>query len=211
MSLYDLATASTRSSEPILIIKNSAGAAMDDPQNTVVYSNSSNNASIVINPFNSMLEADPGTPTGVPPVVINTQSPEVKTALTKIARFIPTETVTIYLGALSASTALQSTVNWLNPELVYWVTGLVLTPLIFLLIWAIERSKLKLSLTSDLPYWKLIASVIGFLIWALAVPGSPYATSEIAKVATAFMALLVSIILDLIDQLFESRKAISNI
>jgi hypothetical protein len=209
MSLYDLATSAAKANEPILIIKQSADGTINDPQNITVFNPSGNGASIIISPVNTQMEADdPGHPNN--PVVINAQSPEVKTALTKIARFIPTETVTIYLGAVSAASALQTSVTWLNQEMVYWVTGIVLTPLIFFLIWAIERSKAKKSLRSEIPFWKLTASIIGFLIWALAVPGNPYAISEVAKVAVAFLALFVSIFLDLIDQLFEARKINSN-
>jgi hypothetical protein len=205
MSLYDLATSSAKTAEPILIIKKSANSDLNDPQNTMVFTSTGNGASIVLSPFNPQLEADDmGQPNL--PVVINAQTPEIKTALTKIARFIPTETVTIYLGAISASVALQTTVNWLTPQLVYWVTGIGLTPLIFFLIWAIERTKTKKLSFSEFPYWKLSAAILAFLIWALAVPGNPYVTSDVAKMAVAFAALVISIFLDLIDQFFEARK-----
>jgi hypothetical protein len=84
----------------------------------------------------------------------------------------------------------------------------VLTPLIFLLIWAIERTETKAtdSLFTAFPYWKLTAAVVAFLVWALAVPGNPYAISDIGKVVAAFVALVVSIFLDLVDQLIEVRK-----
>jgi len=209
MSLYELAQTSNRNTEPILIIKSSATAAMDDPQNVAVFSNADTGASIVLSPTTPYLADDPGQPGAVggsPPVVINASSPQVKTALANIARFIPTETVTIYLGAISAGAAIQSSFPPLSQEVIYWVIGIFLTPLIFFLVWAVERSKLKMPLFSDFPYWKLTAAVIGFLVWGLAVPGNPYVTSDVAKVATAFAALLVSIFLDLIDQLFEARK-----
>jgi hypothetical protein len=137
---------------------------------------------------------------------VNFQSTEVKSALTKIARFIPTETVTIYLGAISAATALQTTFSWLSPALIYWASGIFLTPLIFFLIVATERARAKQKFFINFPYWKLIAAILGFLIWALAVPGNPYIVSDIAKVATAFLALVTSVILDLIDQLYDARQ-----
>ena len=212
MSLYDLATSSNRMTESVLIIKHSAQAANDDPQNTRVSSNSSL-TSVIVSPSPRAANDDAGT---APPVTVNVQGKQqVASALTKIARFIPTETVTIYLGAVSAAAAItgegssptQFMATLLNQVTVYWITALVITPAIFLLIWAIERTKIKKPMWSEFPYWKLSAAVLAFLIWALAVPGNPYATTNVAKVAIAFAAILVSIILDLIDQLFEARKS----
>ncbi len=218
MSLYDLATSSSQTSEPVLIIKHSAQAADDDPQNIAVLSNSSSLTSVIVSPSPLSANDDAGAtpPTVAPPVTVNVQgNQQVTSALTKIARFIPTETVTIYLGAVSAAAAITEEGSapsrlmtiLLNKVTVYWVTALLITPAIFLLIWAIERTKIKKPLWSEFPYWKLSAAVLAFLIWALAVPGNPYATTNVAKVAIAFAAILVSIILDLIDQLFEAQKS----
>lgn len=187
MSLYDLATSANYVQEQIFIIKPLPQAADDDAGD---------------NPAQ--------------PVAANTQgNQQTATALTKIARFIPTETITIYLGAVSAAAAMTGEganpgkllATMLNQETVYWITAFVITPAIFMLIWAIERTKSKKPFWSEFPYWKLSAAIIAFLIWALAVPGSPYAESPVAKVAIAFAAILVSIILDLIDQLYEARRS----
>lgn len=212
MSLYDLAASTGRTLEPSVIIKHSAGASNDDPQNVTILSNSSASTSVVIAPTSPMMNNDPGAPTP-PAVAVNIQTPEIKSALTKIARFIPTETVTIYLGAVSASASVRGSQGSspfikaiLEPVTVYWLTALVLTPGIFLLILAIERTKAKKPVLSEFPYWKLSAAILGFLIWGLAVPGNTFGTSDIEKVVIAFAAILVSIILDLIDQFYEARK-----
>ena len=214
MSLYDLATSSSRTTEPVLIIKHSARAADDDPRNITVLTNSSSSTLVVVSPSPSIMADDAGGATPATPVTVTIQPLEVKSALTKIARFIPTETITIYLGAVSSAAAVAEEnpppslfiTNLLDQVTVYWVTGLVITPAIFFLILAIERTKIKKPILSEFPYWKFLAAILAFLIWALAVPGNPYATTNIAKVAIAFAAILVSIILDLIDQLFEARK-----
>ncbi|MCY7375491.1 MAG: hypothetical protein LH472_05915 [Pyrinomonadaceae bacterium] len=215
MSLYDLATPSNRSTEPVLIIKHSAQAANDDPQNTTVLSNSSS-TSVIISPSSAMANDGGATP----PIIVNVQPPEVKTALTKLARFIPTETITIYLGAVSAVAAIDqatktdagaSADQWITtlfaPKPLYWIIGLIITPSIFIVIRAIEQQKIKKSAFSEFPYWKLLAAIISFLIWALAVPGNPYAESAAAKTTFAFVAIVVSIFLDLFDQYYEARKA----
>lgn len=135
------------------------------------------------------------------------QAPEVKSALTKMAKFIPTETITIYLGAISASSALQAAAIWLTPEKVYWITGLIVTPILFSLMWGIDRAKAKKRFFDGFPKWKLTAAIIAFLIWALAIPGNPYVNSDVAKISVAFLALVVSILLDLVDQFVEIRNA----
>jgi hypothetical protein len=205
MSLYELATASARAAEPVLVIKEESAADPGGQRNIAVYSSSSSITSVTI-PSRATSDAEfaDGSPTA--PAIINLQAPEVKSALTKIARFIPTETVTIYLGAVSASVALQSSLSWLTPKVVYWTCAFLITPFIFFLMVAIERAREKKSLLASFPIWKLSAAILGFLIWALAVPGNPYVTSDIAKVTAAFLALATSIFLDLIDQLFEARK-----
>lgn len=212
MSLYDLATSAGRTLEPALIIKHSAGAANDDPQNITILSNSLSSTSVVVMPTSTRMESDPGAPPA-PAVAVNVQAPEIKSALTKIARFIPTETVTIYLGAVSASASVRADTDAspfikaiLEPVTVYWLTALILTPGIFLLILAIERTKAKKPILFEFPYWKLSAAILAFLIWGLAVPGNTFGTSDIEKVVIAFAAILVSIILDLIDQFYEARK-----
>lgn len=207
MSLYELATAATRRFEPALIIKEGSAADPGGQRNIAVYSSSSTVASITIPSRAASSDAEFADDSPAPPAaVINLQSAEVKSALTKIARFIPTETVTIYLGAASASVALQSSLPWLTPKAVYWSCAFLVTPLIFFLIVAIERAKQRKSLLAGFPVWKLSAAIFGFLIWALAVPGNPYVTTDVAKVTAAFLALAISIVLDLIDQYVEARK-----
>lgn len=226
MSIYDLAATPDSQVRPLIIVKRSANLSDDDPQNTVVYGGQSSAASIVVSPYSSFGFDDEGT-SPPPAVVINTQPAEIKTAITKLARFIPTESITIYLAAVSTVAAIseasggnsvnQTTENWimniLAPVSLYWITGLIVTPAIFLLIRAIAQMKLNKKPFSEFPIWKLLASIIAFLIWALAIPNNPYADSAAAKSAFAFLAIVISIFLDLFDQFYEERKlraAINN-
>lgn len=163
----------------------------------------------------------PGATEDDPGEVVQPQSAELKTALTNLARFIPTETVTIYLAAVSAVAAITQSIGkepmvaandkWIvdifNQTFIYWVTAIVITPTIFLLIRAISQAKQNKKSFADFPYWKLTASVIAFLIWGLAIPNNPYTESHIAQFAFAFLAIIVSFFLELIDTLFEAKKA----
>jgi hypothetical protein len=49
----------------------------------------------------------------------------------------------------------------------------------------------------------MIASTLAFMVWALAVPSSPYLTGESGKVIAAFGAILISTFLTLLEPVFE--------
>jgi hypothetical protein len=147
---------------------------------------------------------------------VATASPVQKTsgstALDGLVKYIPTESITLYLAAtaaLSSSTkaapvAGAKAAPTLEPMYLYW--GFVaLTPILFLLIYLGKRRSQNLPLLpdtiADWPWWKLIASTIAFMVWALAVP--PLVDSDLGKVAVAFGALLVSTLLSLIGAVVE--------
>jgi hypothetical protein len=85
----------------------------------------------------------------------------------------------------------------------------VLTPIIFLLIYTGKRRTQNLSFLPphrrSWPWWKLIASIIAFGIWALAVP--PLVTTDAGKVVAAFGAIGVSAALSLVGAVVEPREA----
>jgi drug/metabolite transporter superfamily protein YnfA len=90
----------------------------------------------------------------------------------------------------------------------YW--GFVLlTPLLFILIYIGKRRYLKLrALPQNIkqwPWWKLIASTVAFIFWAWAVP--PVVTTDAGKVVAAFGAVFVSTILSILGAVFEPPEA----
>jgi len=126
-------------------------------------------------------------------------------ALDALARYIPTEAITLYVAACSTMEALKSVVSGDVKIYVYW-GFVVLTPILFLLIFAGKRSSAKLPpLPPPLqwPWWKLIASTLAFGIWALAVPNAPYLRGELGGVVAAFLAVFVSTFLALLQPIFE--------
>jgi len=126
------------------------------------------------------------------------------TALDGLVKYIPTETITLYLAATAALSSLTKTAPGLWPMYLYW--GFVaLTPILFLLIYLGKRRSQNLPLLPDTigdwPWWKLIASTIAFMVWALAVP--LLVDTDLGKIAVAFGALLVSTLLSLIGAVIE--------
>lgn len=127
------------------------------------------------------------------------------TVLDALARYIPTEIVTLYLTAISAMPALTATFTQVNDVRVYWSFA-ILTPILLLLVLAGKRRRDGLSPFpgwSDMPWWKLVASTIAFIVWALAVPNTPYLNSQSGKIVAAFGALLVSTFLTMLEPIFE--------
>ncbi len=136
-----------------------------------------------------------------------TEKTKASSALDSLARYIPTEVITLYVAASSAMPALAATFEFATPETLYWIFGVGLTPLLALLIFVGKRRGAGLRAlpptVKKWPWWKLIASTVAFLVWALAVPTTPYLTGAAGKVVAAFGAVLVSTFLTLLEAIFE--------
>ena len=142
--------------------------------------------------------------------------PSSDSALAGLSKYIPTESVTLYVAAVSAQSALAGLIPWLTATVTYWIF-VVLTPIICFLLWARqvanakkENKDFKVSLLSpkSWPWWKMIASTIAFLVWALAVPGNPIMPpgSEAGGVVAAFAAIFVSTILSLFEPPSDKKQ-----
>ncbi len=129
-------------------------------------------------------------------------------ALDGLVRYIPTESVTLYVAATSAISSLAQAFPAVTDVRLY-IAFVVLTPVFFLLIYVGKRRSQKLSfMPEDMkswPWWKLIASTIAFSVWALAVP--PLIQGDAGKVVAGFGALLVSTLLGLIGNIVEPSEA----
>jgi hypothetical protein len=129
-------------------------------------------------------------------------------ALDGLVKYIPTESITLYVAATAAMPSFLATFPALTPGRLYW--GFVtLTPILFLLIYIGKRRSQKLSFLPDRmaswPWWKLIASTVAFMVWALAVP--PLVSTDAGKVVAAFGALLVSTLLSLVGGVVEPSES----
>jgi hypothetical protein len=129
-------------------------------------------------------------------------------ALDGLVKYIPTEAVTLYVAATAAMKSLTETFSWLSASRLYW-GFVVLTPILFLLIYFGKRRSQKLPIApahvTDWPWWKLIACTIAFMVWALAVP--PLVDTDAGKIVAAFGALLVSTLLSLVGGVVEPPEA----
>lgn len=126
-------------------------------------------------------------------------------ALDKLIKYIPTESVTLYLATVSAIGSQEAAKQGSASFWVFWLF-VGLTPVLFLLIYIGKRRSASLAAlpaTKDFPWWKLLASTIAFGSWALAVPGSPYQSMIGGGAIAALLAVFVSTFLSLLEPIFD--------
>jgi hypothetical protein len=128
-------------------------------------------------------------------------------AFDALTRYIPTEAVTLYVATASAMAALKQTFPLVTEAGVYWFF-VILSPILFLIIFAGKRREAGLELFPPIkkwPWWKLIASTVAFAVWALAIPTTPYLHGVGGGAVAAFGALLVSTFLTVLQPIFEGK------
>jgi|SRR5215213_8794195 len=132
------------------------------------------------------------------------QNNSVSNTLSALAKYIPTEVVTLYIAAISASAALQAEWAFITPARLYWFF-VIFTPL-FVLLTYVGKRKAAVDLSvwpssaREWPWWSMFAPTVAFMAWALAVPANGILENG---VITAFLAIFVSIILTLLEPLFN--------
>lgn len=122
-----------------------------------------------------------------------------------LARYIPTEVLTLYIATASAMDALKTQFSSISAEASYWFF-LLLTPCVFMLALLGQRKRAGLHVIpaiSDVPFWRLIASTIAFAVWALAVPSTPYLTGITGGAVAALLATFISVFLSMLEPVFE--------
>lgn len=136
------------------------------------------------------------------------QDNTVTNTVNVLVKYIPTEVVTMYVAAVSATPSLRSTLPFVSTSLMYWLFA-VATPVLLLLVYAGKRSSeglMPLPAVKELPWWKMIAATVAFLVWALAVPGNPYIIGEGGAVVAGFGAVAISTALSLLEPIFERNR-----
>lgn len=134
--------------------------------------------------------------------------PDGVAALTK---YIPTESITLYIATVAAQVALTSIVPWMTPGFTYWAI-VIFTPFLMLLLHlrtkAVAGDAWKVP-PARWPWWPMIASTIAFSVWAMAVPGNPImdSGSETGGVVAALAAVFVSTSLNLVSPFFGPAKS----
>jgi hypothetical protein len=114
-----------------------------------------------------------------------------------LTKYIPTETLTLYVAAMAAEPAISASFNGKIEALELYIAGAVLTPLVLLLA---AYGKLRASglATSFRPHpWPYAAALVAFLIWALSIPG--LLENDHQRIVAGFGALFVSTFLALLE------------
>lgn len=126
-------------------------------------------------------------------------------SISQLTNYLPVETLTLYVAAVSAGPALKSVFAFMSAEFLYWGFA-VLTPIFILLALAIKRREANMppfAPLSQFPWWKMFASTVAFLAWALAIPNNPYISGDAGGTVAAFLALFISTILNRLEKVFQ--------
>ncbi|HYG10633.1 MAG TPA: hypothetical protein VD835_11835 [Pyrinomonadaceae bacterium] len=121
-------------------------------------------------------------------------------ALGMLIKYVPTESITLYVAAASAAPTLKS-LN-IDEKSIYWFFGL-LTPVLFALILIGKRKAVGVKPLADWPWWKTVAATVAFFVWALAVPGQPDIPGDTSGAIAAVLALLISTFLSILKPIFQ--------
>lgn len=123
----------------------------------------------------------------------------LNSALSALAKYIPAETTTLYMAALSLllapanKGANQSAGSW-----ALYIGCAVLTPLLVLLAARASWLALQATLPFQVPWWRMAAATVAFAIWGLAVPGFPVDESWVLPLGLG--AIFASPLLVLLEQ-----------
>lgn len=119
-----------------------------------------------------------------------------------LTKYIPTETVTLYIAAMAIKDQLAGLHLGITPISIY-AAGAILTPLILFLI-AYGKARAGGGAFSAVTLvWPASAAVIAYLVWALAIPG--LIDNPAIMVVAGFGAVLVSTFLALFEPVFGPK------
>ena len=125
--------------------------------------------------------------------------------LAGLTKYIPTESITLYVAVVSSLAALKGV--GVTPAIAYWFF-IVFTPVLMIILYlrqsAIAGKEWRIPI-AQWPWWKIIASTIAFSVWALAVPSDLLTglDSSVSGVLAGLAALFVSTLLNLLAPFFE--------
>lgn len=132
-------------------------------------------------------------------------------ALERLAAFVPTEVLTLYVAVLAAADTSADLLRWV-------ITGvcMLLAPLAVLIAHR-ERSNAtnealrkmnRPPLNPATPKWPMAASFVSFALWVLVLPGTVAASLDFYNSRLALVVLLFGEFgIGLLDRLLRSRSA----
>jgi hypothetical protein len=137
------------------------------------------------------------------------QNNQVTNALSALTKYIPTEAVTLYIAAVSATVALKEIFPFVTDIGMYWFFAAFTPIFLFITFLGKRRAAGLAALPSarEWPWWDMVAATVAFLIWALAVPGNQLLDTPTGGVVAGFLAIFVSTILSGIESFFRRPAA----
>ncbi|HET7271931.1 MAG TPA: hypothetical protein VFI90_12690 [Rubrobacter sp.] len=133
------------------------------------------------------------------------QDNNVTSYLEALVKYIPTESITLYIATVAATPAIQVELPWFTERRLYWIF-VVLTPVLLLLLYMGKRRTVNLPAWPSLkefPWWNLVAATIAFAVWATAIPGNGLFESDTGGVLAGLLALLISTVLNILSAIFQ--------
>jgi len=127
-----------------------------------------------------------------------------------LVRYIPTETVTIFVAVCSARSAVETVSGGFSFGIAYAACA-ALTPALLWLIAAGRHRAAGGVGPVPLHWWPLLAATVAFMVWALSVPGVTSMFTSVPKEQAAWGvlagvgAVLVSMVLSLLERVFGPR------
>ena len=123
-----------------------------------------------------------------------------------LTKYIPTETITLFVAAMSIHAALESVWPALTPWRLYAAFAILTPSLLVLISWLKQRQAERSAGVPPAPFkpalWPAFASLVAFLVWALSVP--PLLHNDAEKAVAAFGALTISTFLSVFDNFFHA-------
>ena len=94
-------------------------------------------------------------------------------AANALAKYIPKEIVTLYIAGLAAGPAIKSVVGMGNRQAFYWIFVFITAPTYLVVYLSFLKANQKpIPPVAQWPWWRAIASVIAFAVWALPSPAT---------------------------------------
>lgn len=163
-------------------------------------------------PVASPAQARPADATLVPARTTGSErrsSPALSTprdSFDALTRYIPTETVTLFVAACAAF-RLDAATGFTGLKLWLWVAGVLLSPLVLVLVAFGRHRQSGTTARFTVHPWAPVAAAIAFAIWSLSVPSIlPGALG----LPAAFGAVFVSTFLSLLEPVFGPRPVPAN-
>lgn len=145
-----------------------------------------------------------------------------------LTKYIPTETITLFIAAVAAFNGIEELADReiVNPWVLYGI-GAILSPIVLVVVayttYLANNPGPTPSAEFKVPWFRAVAALLAFLVWAAAVPGLFYTITEgtpeaaagavaqepdapgnaIFQIALGFVALVVSQVLSWAERIFE--------